>query len=391
MKIVGYYRGLPTDTALVSLMKALREVGNEVIPCFPLGAERPKGDASPGLAERMRNRVPVTVWNLGQMWADRRCAKILLDLCRSEKPDILHDRYVPFGLGAPRVARRLGIPLITIVHEFQAHQMPDKFSPLFRGLARSWEKEAIAGADRVIVVSHALRDALADIGIPPERIEVMPNGVHAELFEGLAEARLRRRAELGIAADEFVLGFLQGWEPFPLHAGPLAEKLLGELMGHLSDRRLRLVSVGGGTQLEAVRRRMGDDPRVGGRTLFAGQVPHDQVPGYLASFDVALIPAHESFTSPIKLFEYMAAGCAVVAPDSANLREIVRDGQTALLFPPGDVRAMAERIGRLMDNREELRHLGGAARREVLAKHTWRRNAERFTEIAEEVLRARGA
>ena len=131
------------------------------------------------------------------------------------------------------------------------------------------------------MVLGALREALAATVAPTAPIEVMPNGVHAERFENLDAARGRRRRELGLGEEDFALGFLQGWELFPLHAGPLAERLLEELMGRLSGRPVKLVSIGGGTQLEAVRARMQADPRVGGRVIFAGQVPHEEVPQFL--------------------------------------------------------------------------------------------------------------
>jgi glycosyltransferase involved in cell wall biosynthesis len=385
MKIVYYYRGLPSGTALVNMTEmitALRDLGHTVIPCFPVNpAGKVGGEAGP--IARWRNCVPRVMWNLGQLGADRWAASALLSLCRSERPDLIHERYVPFSLAASAIAKRMGITLITIAHEFPAHQMPENFSPLVRWLARCWERKALQRADKVLVVSTPLREWLVANLLPENRVAVMPNGVRADAFEDLSDARTSRRAQLGLGPDDIALGYLQRWEPNPVNKA--AEEILRRLMGRLPAPHCRLVLVGGGSQFDNVRRRMTEDPHVGERAEFVGSVPHDEVPGYLAAFDVGLVPTHASFTSPMKLFEYMAAGTAVVAPALPNIGEIIRDGETGLLFPPGDVEALSQVVARLISNPDERRRLGEAARRDVLAKYTWHANAERLVNMTQEL------
>ena len=390
MRIIYYYRGVPADTALVNMTEmiaALREVGHEVISCFPMQGGSTLTRGAPSRLLRWRTRVPRLVWNLGQLWADRRGARRLLSLCESLRPDLIHDRYLPLSLATSTVARRLGIPLVTIVHELPAHQMPEKFSPILRGLARAWERRSLRAADRVLTVSTQLRDWLVDHFLLEDSVCVMPNGVRAAAYENLAAARESRRLELGFAGDELALGYLQRWERIAVHRS--AEDVLCQLMGRLPSPRVRLVLIGGGSELGNVKRRMAEDARVADRANFVGQVPHDEVPSYLAALDIALLPAHESFTSPLKLFEYMAAAKPVVAPALPNIAEIVRDGETGLLFPPGNVEAMASQVLRLIDAPEQRQILGEAARSEVLAKYTWEANARRLTQIAQEVQDAR--
>jgi len=201
VKIVYYYRGIPADTALVNMtemINALRQVGHEVMPCFPVQEGKAGSESGSGRLLQMRRRVPRAVWNLGQLWADRRGTRRLLSLCESERPDVIHDRYLPLSLGPPRVARRLGIPLITVVHEVPADQMLEKFSPLLRGLARSWERRALQAADHVLAVSSQLRDCFVGNLLPAERVTVMPNGVRAEAYVELGAAREERRRKLGL-------------------------------------------------------------------------------------------------------------------------------------------------------------------------------------------------
>ena len=73
---------------------------------------------------------------------------------------------------------------------------------------------------------------------------------------------------------------------------------------------------------------------VADRVQIVGLVAHEAIPGLVAGFDIALQPRVVAYASPLKLFEYMAAGKAIVAPDQPNIREVLVDGETALLFDP---------------------------------------------------------
>jgi len=98
-----------------------------------------------------------------------------------------------------------------------------------------------------------------------------------------------------------------------------------------------------------------------------------------------LQPAAVPYASPLKVFEYMAAGCPIVAPDQPNLREVLEDDRTALLFDPTRPSAMWGKIGRLVADPELRARLGAAARAEVLVRDlTWAGNARRVTDILED-------
>jgi glycosyltransferase involved in cell wall biosynthesis len=112
-----------------------------------------------------------------------------------------------------------------------------------------------------------------------------------------------------------------------------------------------------------------------------GALPAAQVPGTSLAFDVALVPAINEYASPLKVFDSLAAGVVTVAPDQPNLREIVEDGKTAVLFPPGDVQGLGDRLQGLVADPERRRRIG-AAGRDLLAGHdwTWTGNARRVIE-----------
>jgi glycosyltransferase involved in cell wall biosynthesis len=120
-----------------------------------------------------------------------------------------------------------------------------------------------------------------------------------------------------------------------------------------------------------------------------GHVPHALVPAYLARLDLLLAPPAPSvasaagreigrWMSPLKLFEYMAAGKPILASDIPALREILRDGETALLLPPGEVTAWTAAARALLRDAARATGLGDRARAAFLAHHTWDARAARI-------------
>ena len=119
--------------------------------------------------------------------------------------------------------------------------------------------------------------------------------------------------------------------------------------------------------------------------------PHDLINGLIARFDIALQPAAVAYASPLKVFEYMAAGRAIVAPDQPNLREALEHERTALLFDPARPGAFWAAVERLAQDAGLRARLGAAARREVEERDlTWAGNARRVAAIAQEEAARRG-
>jgi glycosyltransferase involved in cell wall biosynthesis len=112
------------------------------------------------------------------------------------------------------------------------------------------------------------------------------------------------------------------------------------------------------------------------RVLAVGEVPGELLPAHVLACDGALIPAINDYASPLKLFDSLAAGVPTLAPDQPNLREVVQDGETALLFAPGNADDLARQLRRLLDDRAFARRIGEAGRTALLHNDwTWAGNA----------------
>jgi glycosyltransferase involved in cell wall biosynthesis len=128
------------------------------------------------------------------------------------------------------------------------------------------------------------------------------------------------------------------------------------------------------------------------RVTFTGLVAPGHVAGHLQKADILALPNPPSAisshsTSPLKLFEYMAAGKAIVASDLPAIREVLHDGVNALLVRAGDAQALAAGIQRLADDGALRARLGRAARRDV-AEYSWDRRAERLEALFTDVVAA---
>jgi glycosyltransferase involved in cell wall biosynthesis len=235
----------------------------------------------------------------------------------------------------------------------------------------------------VVCVSEESKQRLvATWRTPPDKIVVCPNGVDVDRFRPGETERARGRAQLGLGSGPLVLfvGNFYAWHD----VGTLLEAF-ARVLSRRPDARLVLVGDGATrSTMEARAQALG----IAHAVRFTGLVSHGEVPPLLAAADVAVAPypepAQPLWLSPLKLFEYMAAGTAIVASATGQLVRVVEDGRNGLLVLPGDVSAMAAAIDKLIANRKLRIRLGRQARRDAEAKHSWPQYVARL----EHVLRA---
>ena len=305
-----------------------------------------------------------------------RFARTASAAARECKPDFIYERYSLWGMAGRRLARKLGIPHVLevnapLVYEQQQYRAGFAFPPLARRVERGvWKR-----ADLLIAVSESLHNQMQRSGVDPQRIRVLPNGVNPELFHvGSSGQELRKRLNLN---GHFTIGFVGTFRPW--HGVELLFSAFQDL--HKVDPLTHLLLVGDGP----LRQRFEEQIRsagLQGAVTFAGKVAHKDVPQYLAAMDVTVAPypaLDEFYYSPIKLFEYMAAGRAVVASRVGQVAEVLVDGDTGLLYEPGDRADLLHCLQRIRKDPALCGELGkraGAA----CSEHTWNRNAERVIE-----------
>jgi glycosyltransferase involved in cell wall biosynthesis len=272
------------------------------------------------------------------------------------------------------VAARRRVPLLLEVNAPLAEER-GRFGKLaLRRTAAALERLAWRRASRVLPVTEVLADKIRAAGVPDARIAVVPNGIHPEEFPTAAA----RPAEADGPLVLGFVGFVRDWHGL--------DHVVRAMAAYRGARPLALQVVGDGPAragLEKLAAELG----IADRVRFTGLAARDAVPGMIAGFDIALQPASVAYASPLKVFEYMAAGRAIVAPDQPNLREVLRQGETAILFDPGKPEAMWQAVLRLAEDPALRQRLGEAARAEIDHRDlTWAGNARRALALATEEL-----
>lgn len=297
------------------------------------------------------------------------------------KPDFIYERYALStfaGLLAAKVFRK---PFILEVNAPLSLEMKQHDRLIFERLAQWIEDWLCRNATKTIVVSTPMRETFERRGIGPEHFVVMPNGVdRAEFNPGVSGADVRRQYELDGA---FVVGFV-GWIR-PWHGVDMMLDALASLQDELPE--LHLLIVGDGPALPDLKQQA-RALNIESRVRFTGPVSSDAVARHIAAMDVAVQPDVTEYASPIKLFEYLAMGKAVIAPAKANISEIVTQGETALLFAPRDTAMLAAHMRTLCHDRARVAALGVAGSRLIDARgYHWQGNARRVIDL----VRTRGA
>jgi PEP-CTERM/exosortase A-associated glycosyltransferase len=281
-----------------------------------------------------------------------RMRRRLAQIVRRERPAVLHAHSpVLNALPALVVGQRRGLP---VVYEVRAlwedagvdHGTYRSGSWKYR-LAQAIETWVCRRADHVVAISSGLRGDLVARGVRPQRITLVPNGVDQETFRPIPpDEAFRQQWNL---AGKRVLGFMGSFFRYE------GLDLLLEGMARVAPARpdVVLLLIGGGRaepELRDLVARLGLQPSV----VFTGSVPHERLPAIYAATDVLVYPRHSNrlteLVTPLKPLEAMSTGRAVLASDVGGHRELIRHGETGLLFSAGDVDSLTAALLRLLDD-----------------------------------------
>jgi glycosyltransferase involved in cell wall biosynthesis len=300
---------------------------------------------------------------------------------------IVYQRYSLNNYAGLRIARQLGVPFVLEYNGSEIWMSRHWGRPLkYEALASRIELLNVHFADLVVVVSRAMRDELVERGLASERILVNPNAVDADRYSpGIDGSPVRARYGL---EGKTVIGFIGTFQPW--HGAEVLAGAFGVLLRtHPAYREsVRLLMIGEGSGVPAVKQILAS-AGVEKLAVFTGLVPQEDGPRHLAACDILTSPhvgnpdGSPFFGSPTKLFEYMAMEKGIVASNLDQIGDLLRHDDTAWMVPPGDPNALAEGLARLIDD-PALRHrLGDAARRDVLAHHTWRAHVRKTIDAIE--------
>lgn len=349
------------------LVEALRADGHQVT-VVEIAAGRGSTAVVSTYRDFVRRVLPrsaaLLLRDLGRVAHARAHGRRVAAKARAERADLIVETQVHFAGSGALAARLSGLPLLL-----------DDCSPLSEAVALGAGLPRLAaGAFRgqveratwITVSSEALRTRLASDGVCLDKLHVVPNGVDLAAYDRTDREAVRR--QLGLTGRR-VIGFVGSFQPWH------RVELLLEAVAPLVDRHpVHLLMIGDGSE----RARAMDTARalgLGPHMTAVGAVRPSEVPALVAACDVGALPASNDYGHPMKLLEYAAAGLPAVAPDLPPVRELVRDGITGLLFPPGNALALSQALARLVSHESLRRRLGARARAEVADSASWRARA----------------
>ena len=357
-----------------AMIEGFRRLGHEVMVVEAAAAPATAG-AVRAYRGAVRSLLPgsaaLALRDGGRWVAGRRYGTRLAQIARTFAPDAIVETHIDFVASGAAAARAAGVPLIL-----------DDVSPIYEAsldgiglaaLGRAVYRRNLRGAHRVVAVTSELARHFVACGADPERVSVVSNGLWLEQFlPGAEGGDIRARHDL--PSDAFVILFVGSFQNY--HRVDLLIDAV-TLMAQPMECRLLLVGAG---PTEAEMRTRAQAMHPGHGVVFAGRRPHAEIASYVAACDVAIMPATNRYGDPMKLYEYMAAGRAIVAPDAPMVRDLLVDGETALLTSP-DPRAIANALTRLAASPALRRRLGAAAAA-AAAQFSWTERARSLLDQA---------
>lgn len=308
----------------------------------------------------------------------------MLEVVRLTRPDVLHAHSPALNaLAALRVGKRLGLPVVYEIRAFWEDAAADHGTGRTGGLryrlSRALETYVVRRADAVTTICEGLRTDIEARGVPASRITVIPNAVNLQHFEASRPRNSALAIELGLGTGP-TLGFVgsfYSYEGLALLLGAMPQ-----LVQAFPD--LKLLLVGGGPDddlLHARARQLGVERHV----IFAGRVPHEDVANYYSVIDVLVYPRLAmrltDLVTPLKPLEAMAQGRLVVASDVGGHRELIKDGQTGMLFRAGDADDLVKVAVELLRSPDRWPALKEAARAFVESERTWPASVARYQPV----------
>ena len=315
----------------------------------------------------------------------------ILWLARRWKPDVILERYYNFGGGGIITGALLGIPsVLEVVSPVVDHPGSKKalIDHLFIIRPMKRYREWLCRRSKAII--SPIREILPE-GLPEGKIHLLHTGANLALFSPERYRKDEERRKLDIPKEMVVITFLGSFRSWH---GVLDFIEAGKMVLSSKRKNILFLMIGSGPLYKKTEEII-TRSKLKEHFLLTGKVPYCDVPAFLSASDIGVAPFNSEgfpslklgfYWSPLKIFEYLAMGLPVITIDIPPLNEIVRDKEEGLLYPEGDIQALAERMLYLIENEAERRKMGKKARaRSTL--FSWERQTKKIDDILKKVVR----
>jgi len=374
LKILYHHRIASKDGQYVhveELTNAFVELGHELSFVAPEFSKKAEFGDDGGISAKLKKALPKAVYEMLELSYSFVVAFKLIRAILKDRPDFIYERYNLHQPAGVIVARLFKIPLLLEVNAPLVDER-EKYSGLaLIKLARAIENFTWCKADIVLPVSAVLGKIIENTGVNVEKIQVIHNGINENLLN--REFAIKESFD----SDRIIIGFVGFINPW--HRLDLAI----EAIASHKEKNVHLVCVGDGDikpELEQQAKKLG----IAEKVTFTGLQTRSDVFKTIQTFDIALQPSVTAYASPLKLFEYLAASCLIIAPRSDNICEIISD-DNAVLFKLDDYADFSSKLTHVIENFETFNNKRKLAHEAINSQRfTWQANANRVVQLAKD-------
>ena len=379
MRILFHHRIASRDGQSVhieEMIAALERQGHETRLVGPASWAASGFGSSNTVVDAIKRMIPGALYELLEVAYNVKAFFRLRKAVAEYKPDVIYERFSLFLFAGVWVRRLTGLPLLSEVNAPLFEERAKNDGLKLHALGRWAQGYIWRRADHVLPVTGVLARTVTEYGVAADKVTVIPNGIDPRRFDAAATVTTEAaKTALGVPPERVVIGFtgfIRGWN---------AVHRLLEFAAARRELNVHILVVGDGPARQPLLD-YAAEKGIPDRLTITGVVGRDDVARHVAAFDMAVIPGVTPYASPLKLFEYLQLGRAIVAPDTENIREILTHERDALLFDPAQDDALEAALLRLASDGALRTRLGHSARETISEKSlTWDQNAERVVAI----------
>jgi glycosyltransferase involved in cell wall biosynthesis len=362
-----------------AMLNALEQLGHEIIRLE--AASEGSTQAAVGLYRNVIKKmiprpIAMRMRDTARIAHGRRYAQRLVELIQKTKPNLILETHIAFSLASNIASGQTGVPymLDDVAPSWEEQKL---YGVGLKDQAVSIHRQVTRDAKLLVAVNQSMRRNLVQDGLPEQKIVVIENGIDDHAFHTqVSGGDVRRR--FGISEDAVVIVFVGSFQPY--HRVDLLLQAFGQIQ---TDKQVHLLLVGEGQKSDESKT-LATELGLNDRVTFVGRVDYHDVPMYLASGDMTIMPATNEYGNPMKIYEYMALGKVVLAPNQETITEIITHDFNGFLFEKENIGSMARVIKTVIEDRLLRDRLSKQAS-ESASQHTWLKRAQKLQEALRHV------
>jgi glycosyltransferase involved in cell wall biosynthesis len=372
------------------VVKGLRQLNNNVDILSLPGAEpeaeetntsteqvkqAPTKKSSFSILSDLTKHVPEFVFELFELAFNLIAVIRLRKTVKEKNITLIYERYSLFMFSSVWWAKRHNLPIVLEIND--SCQVQRVRSLTFKKLAAKIEAWIFKNATGLVFISTRFQQVAEQAYGEIANSVVSPNGADLDKFiiDEASGAALRNK--LGIE-DKIVLGYVGAFVHW--HGIDWFVDLVCERLKQTPD--LVLLLVGDGVAFDGIKNKV-IEAGVESQVILPGKVPHHEVSSFLSAMDLGILPDSNDYGSPMKLFEFMAMGKGMIAPDFSPIAEVVQDNETSWLFPAGDRQACIDKVFAIVNDKNAHKTVGLNARAYIERERQWKHNAEQLLSLVQ--------